>query len=349
MRNRIRIGLAAALCAACLVTAAYAQQKNTDQVGLVFPAFVSEQDVGASVAHYLKLAVQARMRKQDPVTGKKGYGAGFTYYVPAPMARPSHDNAASLARLNGLQGTVWGNATKLVDGLSIEAYLTLSEPFSDYRQTRQEVWQTTVGDLHLQAGLPRQRVSFRPSTIPNAAIRGYASPQDVRYCPLAGGACRTFANFLITRALAPVPGGVRVSRGGKEYKVTFPKGDGISGEVIGYLTIVIAYHRGNLNQVIQQAEAFINTYAPSASMIDVHLYAAAALSRTGRHAEGREHIRQAMDLNRFAERVLRFAVMLEIDAQKYEAATAMLSAYISEHGTETAFALQASRVLDLLK
>lgn len=93
------------------VGTAMAQETSRDQVGLVVPAFIADGSVGESVAYLIKLSVQGELRSEDPVTKKTGYGRGISYFVPATMRTHSHEEAASLARLNGLQGTVWGYAT----------------------------------------------------------------------------------------------------------------------------------------------------------------------------------------------------------------------------------------------
>jgi hypothetical protein len=49
------------------------------------------------------------------------------------MRTYSHEEAARLARLNGLQGTVWGYATELPDGVAIQSFLSLASTYEDFQ------------------------------------------------------------------------------------------------------------------------------------------------------------------------------------------------------------------------
>jgi hypothetical protein len=294
--------------------AALAQNKSRDQVGLVVPAFAADGSVGQSVAYLIKLSVQGELRSEDPVTNKPGYGRGISYFVPSAMRINSHDEAASLARLNGLQGTVWGYATQLPDGVAIQSFLSLSPTYEDFRVTRNEIWQWGNGDVTMVLGPPQQNIGFRSTTLTSDLLKAFGSPSDMDYCPVDGGACVRFDDYQIIRAFKRTDTGAMVRRNGVDYFVRFPDSDLLRSEVIDYAGIFIAYARGNLNQVIQFSNRYLERHGPSASAIDVYLYRAASYSRLGQVEVARSDIDAALELNPISRRSLRYGIMVELVA-----------------------------------
>ncbi len=322
------MSIASSVKAACLVAgaalagAAAAQEKSDDQVGLVFPAFFTVDEMtgdaaGQSIAFALKLTVQANLSSEDPTTSgqerpERGFGRGITYYVPATMAEPGHDAAERLARINGLQGTVWGLTTQLIDGIAIQPFLTLAPPYEDYRETQQEVWRVNVEGVPFTLGPPQQRIAFLPETVPAEFVQRFGNPSEIDYC-LRDGTCRTFPDAQVTRALSVSDDGEAViRRGGVDYTVTLPTSDIYTSEVVDYANLYIAYARGNLNQAIALADLYLERHGPSGTALDARLYKAAALARTGRTEEADGEIRAALTLNPVARRALRFGIMVEL-------------------------------------
>ncbi len=293
---------------------AMAQETSRDQVGLVVPAFISDGPVGESVAYLIKLSVQGELRSEDPVTQKKGYGRGISYFVPAAMRTHSHEEAASLARLNGLQGTLWGYATQLPDGVAIQSFLSLSPTYEDFRVTRNELWQWEGRGATLVLGPPQKNVGFRSETLTNELVKAFGSPSDLKFCPVNGGACVRFDDYQVARAFERTDTGARVRRGGVDYFARFPDSGLLRSEVIDYAGIFIAYARGNLNQVIKFADRYLERHGPSDAAIDVHLYRAAAHTRLGQVDQARSDIDAALELNPVSRRSLRYGIMVELVA-----------------------------------
>jgi hypothetical protein len=314
LKRITRSALASLLVLTIGVRSAPGQEPSRDQVGLVFPAFFAEGYLGQSVAFLLKLAVQSDLSSQDPLTLKKGYGRGISYFVPAVMAERSHEQAARLARLNGLQGTLWGYATPLADGAAIQSFLTLSEPYQDYRTTRNELWRLSVGGVELELGPPRLIVSFLSETIPTKVLSEFGSPAEMDFCPVDGGACRRFSDYQVVRAWGRKTDGVVVRRDRKDYVVRFPDPALLASEAVDYAGIFVAYARGNLNQTVKLADRFLERHGPSPAAIDVHLYRAASLARMGRADAARGSIAAALGINPVARRTLRFGIMVELSA-----------------------------------
>lgn len=302
--------------ATALATGASAQIKTSDQVGLVFPAFSADVPaLGESAAFILKLSVQAELQQSDPVTQQTGYGRGISYFVPAPMAEQNSRAAAKLARLNGLQGTVWGQAVRLLDGVAIQSVLTLSPEYEDYREDRLEFWSLEVADTRLRLGPPQLNVSFLAETIPAALISEFRSPSTLEYCT-AAGQCRHFEDYQISRVYAISDTGQATLRsGGIDYSVQLPRSNVLDSQVIDYAGMFIAYARGNFNYAESLSTRFIERHAHSPAALDAHLYRAAALARMGRFVDARQSIAAALEINPVAQRALRYGIMVEFAAE----------------------------------
>lgn len=321
MTPRVLLRVLAVLAAplvACGTVAA--QEKSPDQVGLVFPAFFNADDtppasLGQSVAYALKLTVQSYLSSEDPTrigVPQSGYGRGITYYVPATMEEASHDAAARLARINGLQGTVWGITTPLIDGIAIQPFLTLAKPYEDFRDTRQEIWQVEVGGDTFRLGPPQHAVAFLSETVPASFVAQFGDPAAIDYCP-EDGSCVRFPDAQVSRVWSVRDDGrALIRRGGMDYEVQLPKSEIYTSEVVDYTNLFIAYARGNLNQAIAFADIYLERHGASGTAIDAHLYKAAAMARTGRTEEAAAEIQTALELNPVARRTLRYGIMLEL-------------------------------------
>ncbi|MEO0853621.1 MAG: hypothetical protein AAFY15_08975, partial [Cyanobacteria bacterium J06648_11] len=297
---------------------ASAQEKNPEQIGLVFPAFFNssadiDPNLGQSVAFALKLTVQSHLSQEDPFTGERGYGRGISFYVPAQMAEPSHGAAARLARISGLQGTVWGVARELIDGIAIQSFLTLSPRYEDYRDSRQEYWQVEIDGQPLELGPPQMALSFLSETVPSDLVTEFGDPAEIDYCPVDGGNCISFPDAQIARVLSVADdGSAIILRERMRFNVNLPRAEIYNSEVVDYANLYMAYARGNLNQAILLADTYIERHGPSGTAIDAHLYKAAALARTERFKEAFEEISDALELNPIAQRSLRYGIMLEL-------------------------------------
>lgn len=301
---------------------AAAQEKSGDQVGLVFPAFFTLDNTtgdaaGQSIAFALKLTVQTSLSPEDPTTSgqrrpERGFGHGVTYFVPATMTEPGHEAAERLARINGLQGTVWGSTTQLIDGIAIQSFLTLAPPYEDYRETRQEDWRITVKGVSFALGPPQDRIAFLSETVPTEFVQRFGDPAKIDYC-LPDGSCRRFPDAQVARGMSVSDDGQAViRRGGIDYVVRLPTSDIYTSEVVDYASLYIAYARGNLNQAIALANFYLERHGPSDTALDARLFKAAALARTGRIEEADDEIRAALALNPFARRALRYGIMVEL-------------------------------------
>lgn len=315
-RSLCRLGLLAAMCFNS--ASASAQERNPEQVGLVFPAYFNssadaDPALGQSVAFALKLTVQSHLSQEDPLTGERGYGRGISFYVPAQMVEPSHDAAARLARINGLQGTVWGVARELIDGIAIQSFLTLSPLYEDYRDSRQEYWRVEIDGQPLELGPPQMALSFLSETVPSELVTEFGDPAQIDYCPIEGGNCIRFPDAQIARVLSVADdGSAIILRERTRFNVSLPRAEIYNSEVVDYANLYMAYARGNLNQAIELADIYGKRHGPSGTAIDALLYKAAALARTGRFDEASEAISNALELNPIAQRSLRYGIMVEL-------------------------------------
>ena len=349
----LSIRMLGAAVGVCLQTvSATAQEKSQDQVGLVFPAFsiegsISDNAIGKSVAFALKLTVQASLAFQDPVTKEIVYGRGITFYIPAMMAEANHGAAAKLARINGLQGTVWGYASELVDGIAIQPYLTIVPPYEDYRETQQEIWEVNLQGETFRLGPPQQTVTFLPETVPMALVTNFGDPSVIDYCREDNDACVQFEDAQVSRVWSVAEDGTaRIRRAGTDYLVKLPSSGLYTSEVVDYANLFIAYTRGNLNQAVQLADRYLKNHRPSGTVIDAHLYKAAALARMDNFELADAEIRAAMKLNPLARRTLRYGIMLEIarSGEPNERSKELFEILIANFGITDSFDLSYSKL-----
>lgn len=296
---------------------ASARFSTHEQVGLVFPAyFTDDTAMGQSVAHTLKLSVQSSSLLRDPVTNLIN-GRAISYYIPAQMAEASHLAAERLARINGLQGTVWGFAEPLIDGVAFQSYLTLARPYEDYRTVRQEDWTVDVRGRSLRLGPPRLAVSFRVDAVPDTAVSAFGDPAQLQWCPYKrAGPCRTFSDYQVARVRSIDDSGTAVARRErKDWIVQLPNTSILSSETIDYASLFIAYARGNLHQTISLADAYFETHGDTQAGLDVYLYRAAAHARLDDPVAARLDIDRALDLNPLYRPALRYGLMVEFASE----------------------------------
>ncbi len=297
-----------------LAGAAAAQQPNADQVGLVIPAFGEE--LGEPVAFVLKSAIQRQLSSEDPDTGVRGIGRGITYFVPDQMAKPSHGSAVRLAQLNGMQGTLWGAAAELIDGVAYTAFLTLSPPYQDFRSVRREFWTIEVEGQELRLAPPQMRIAFRPEVFTEEVVRAFGAPDGLLHCPLEGGPCITFPTYQISRLREMRGEGVVIRRGSVDYIVKLPTQALLDSDIVAYSALFLAYARGNLNDARRLAGHFVEASDSTELRVDAHLYRAAVEARLGRHESARSEIEAALVLSPAAARALRYAIMVELSAAR---------------------------------
>ena len=318
------ISLLASLC----LTPLHAQEANPDQVGLVIPAFDGE--FGQQAAFLAKLLIQSKSSSEDPLTRQRGIGRGVTYYVPASMAEPSHLSAERLARLNGFQGTLWGNAVPLLDGISYTAYLTLAPPFEDFRSDKREFWGVETQSGNLVLGPPSRTVAFRPMTFSLEQIQQYGGPETLQYCPILGGSCVRFETQQVSRAREVRSDGIVMRRGSVDYFVQFPVSEISDSDPVNYAALFIAYARGNLRQAIELGEVLVEEGQATNIRVDAHLYRAASFARLGNTDAARQEVISALELAPAAARALRYGIMVELSDASIDRPSSLASTYAAK-------------------
>jgi hypothetical protein len=287
-----------------------AQIQNAGQVGVVVPAFDGEY--GQSVAFTLRTLIRRSLSGQDPVTGDTGYGRGIAYYLPAPMGEPSHQGARALAERNGMQAVLWGQSTRLRDGIAYTSFLSIAHEYEDFRVVRPEHWSVTAEDVRLTLGPPRSFATFPPSVFSNEELDNLGHPSAFEHCPVGGGDCEVFEEYEIFRAIRVLRDGIIVDRDGTQYFVALP----ISGQIVStpadYAGMFISYARGNFNDTLRRIEALISDDLPIDLRVDALLYRSSALARMERYDEARAAVEEAFALTPAAARTLRVAMMIEI-------------------------------------
>lgn len=347
---RIAGALTLMLVLAGYANPSFAQFKNSDQVGVVVPAFETDGKAGTLglyVAYAIKNGIQRQLSSQDPVTRERGIGHGISYFIPKPMATSSHRAAASLAQGNGLQATLWGVAQPLVDGVAIESFLTLAPPYTDYRNERREIWSAKIDGVDFRLAPPRQAISFSATTFSTSVVKKYGNLKGIRHCRLdksrkchrATGQCRYFNSYQVGRVFEFKNGCAILRRGRIDYAVEFPNAELLRSEAIDYAALFVAYSRGNLRHTVRLATKYLERHSSAPVRIDVFLYRGAARARLGDFEAAAKDFDSAMKLNPFARRILRYSIMLELvrNQGKSTRAKQLLDTFLQDNEPQTEF------------
>jgi hypothetical protein len=307
--------VASAFAGILSLSCATAQESNNDQVGVVVPAFRSEDGMGLQVAYAMKAGVQRLLASEHPRSGEKRFGSAISYLTPKPMQEDSRASAVALAELNGLQATLWGVTHSLQDGIAVEPHLAIAPPYEDFRRGRPELWRVKVDDVLLELGAPQLAITLAPVTFSTELVEQYGRLEGIPHCPVAGGECIYFTDYSSIGRIYGFEGNRAIlRRGGTDYYVELPSAELLASEAILYTALMLAYYRGNFYQVIDLSRAMtsddMDVSVPA--RIDALLYRGAAHARLGEFADATEAFAAAAALNPIAERTFRFHLMGEI-------------------------------------
>ncbi len=315
LSRAFRCVLIAVLALASIGGAMSAEESNKDQVGIVIPAFRSDDGIGLQVAYAMKARIQALLASEHRLSPGKRFGSAISYLVPKPMREDTFDAAIALAELNGLQATLWGLTFTLTDGIAVEPHLAIDPSPNDYRAGRPELWQLAVDGENLTLGLPQYAIAFAPVTFSTEAVEKYGRVEGIPHCPVAGGKCVYFSDYsAISRAYGFEGNRATIHRGGNDYYVDFPSSELLKSEAIDYAAMIIAYYRGNFRQVVDIARTMTGKGSTVSvpARIDALLYAGASEARIGLLDAASADFAAAAELNPIAQRTFRFRLMGEI-------------------------------------
>jgi hypothetical protein len=293
---------------------------HDDQIAIVVAQFSGPHDIGLGVANVLKLKLQARSRSADPgreQLGEPPFGGGYYQVSKLPVQPPQHDAAEHRARINGAQMTLWGSIASVGELVVLKGYISIPEPYHDFRTTANEIWRETLGDVTLSVDVPRRRIDFNLQSLPAAVVDYYARDlQQMRICT--------------TKAMQDCPD--RVAEGvrflvleGDLARVRYPTDrfgyiripDIVSSahpDIVDYASGLIALFRADW----EGADGYFGDLARSETggartQSDALLLQAMARAKAG--LDGAEQpAAEALALNRFDDTALRYLVMAKLNA-----------------------------------
>lgn len=289
-----------------------------DQITLFIPAFEGPGALGLNVATVLNLRIWSTMRRKPWPHNPDNldFGRGLIIWSPEPLGVHTHTAAEAHARdLNTLaQLTLWGKAYPYGGGVVVKAQLSIPD-YRDFRTQRNERWEVTLGDERISTDLPRRRfelpsIVLSPNIIANysqpSALKIYSGRQDDEVIGTVGG---SFRGLVFERQL----GLAKVKSGDAIGWVRLPKLSKVPTALPSFVGGIIKVFRGDWQGAYSEMQRVIEHPATRApARIDAHLLAGLALEKRGR--SGRKHFEQAVALNPYAKRSIRYLVMGELAA-----------------------------------
>lgn len=287
-------------------------------VGIVFPAITGVDPTDTISNIVLSLAVRGKTTSMD---GKRFLGYSVFYPVKAPLALPQHKYAASLARANGMQATVWSIVEEYSYGMEYEGYASFprfsySNIYEDFRQKdgvdlRLENWIITHNGKTMSVGIPSNFVELPPYIIEKEIYEDFKNG-DICAHIVGSAKCINFLDMGPTRLL-------RInSSSGKlifskfenktKYEANIPKQIFADNETVAYIATFINYCRGNWTKTIEQAAVVLNGRNSTRQMKrDALLYSAGAKFRSG--IDGSVDLEHARQLGELSAMVSKYKIM----------------------------------------
>jgi hypothetical protein len=291
------------------------------QVGIVFPAFSNGTAAGDVITTaVLRDAGRSRFRgyatARKPGGGQftRGLGSGLAYPTPRPMQGESHIAAIALARLNSMQGTVWGSVSPyavrdVFDGYVVDSTFSYAGSYEDFRADPLEVWKVVAGERTSEVSVPSEFAQLPAYFVRRAT---YDSFKGGALCyQLEGdGDCLGPERLTRVREVSPAAGTLVVSPFDdldKRYVAHAPSELFAPAATVAYFTMFVAYARGDWELTVSQAEEVIaSPDAELALQVDAHLYAGAAQYRFGR--DGSKHLAAAREKSPFSPIVAQYLI-----------------------------------------
>ena len=236
----------------------------------------------------------------------------YSVVSPSPLPEVSVQAALEMAKDSGSIGAVWGSITQLINGIAIEPFLAVREVGKDTRIGKYYYWNVSVGGVDFELGPPQRVVSFKAMGFKADLANSFPSPYEWDYCPTGGGECVHFNDYAMATYYMPKYGGVGATYNNQDYWMKLPHFDSVGSEVGEYAAALMSYARGDWQRVVDISGRYISEQKASAAKIDMYLYRAAALARRGKYSEARSEVQEALGVNPFAKRTLRYGIMVEL-------------------------------------
>ena len=291
-------------------SALFAQASHLDQITVVMPTPAGPTNVAEGVSTVLKWQIRHTLRSQDDLRPKiRMLGRGEVYMIHQILSPADHVSAQRLARVNGAQLALWGNALEYSDGAVAQMFLSIVEPYRDFRETAHEVWSLNVDGGALKLDVPRHIVEFSPIAVNRTIIQHYASGNYLRFCAKKGEEpCVDPPSNDVFPVKEWDGDYAKVRAEGKDYWIYVPFIDKGQSEVVDFVAGVIRYFRGDWNGVLENMKAVLDDETRDTEVaIDARIYMGVSRIKLGQ--SGLEDFRAAYALNSLSVRTVRYLVM----------------------------------------
>ena len=308
--------LALALCVALLPWPAAATEP--DQITLFIPAFDGPGALGRNVATVVNLRIWSTLRRKPWPNNPNNldFGRGLIVWSPEPLSSASYAEAERQVRSPDILGQLclWGKATHYGDGVVVQTNLSIPD-YQDFRTQHNERWTLQLNGQTITADLPRRRLEMPSIVLRHDIIAHYSQPSALQiFAARQGGepigvVGSSFRGLQFERG----QGLAKVQAGSVTGWVRLPQLSHVPTALPSFVGGIIKVFRGDWQGVSSEMNRVLETPDIRTPLrIDAHLYAGLALEKTGR--SGQQHFAQALALNPYAKRSIRYLVMGELAA-----------------------------------
>jgi hypothetical protein len=292
------------------------------EVSIYIPPFDGLTGLARSVNTVVRLQIWQTLRtsgeQRDPA-GSFGLGTVKWGQDRLPtLTYSAADTFAHHARILS-QMVLFGAVQEYGDGVVLQAFLSLpsykrlgSRYFADFREERPEVWIIRVPlancFIEFQQDVPRRRLAFEPVILERAFVNRYSDLDAIiMYNPSRPEEPIGPAGDII-EALEQREGAALIRSQGRTGIVRLPELATHRSEIVDFVSGVVRVFRGDWPGALDLFSLVLkNPRIPTDIRIDTHLYRAMANAKLGRSTEN--DLQQALDLNPYAVRSVRYAIM----------------------------------------
>jgi len=288
----------------------------SDQITLFIPAFEGPGELGKNVATILNLRTWSTFRRKPWPNNPDNldFGKGLVIWDPNPLQQQSHNDAERQAKeLSVLaQIVLWGKAYAYGDGVAVQANISIPR-YRDFRQNQHERWQVSINGETLVADIPRRRFEVSSIILTQDIIREYSLPSSLKiYQKRRGGeAIATVGQSYMGIQFENQLGVVKIISGDKRGWVRLPLLAKQKTVVSTFTGALIKIFRSDWQGALSAMQRVIDSENIRTPLkIDAHLYAGLALEKMGK--SGRHYFEQALALNAYASRTVRYLIMSDL-------------------------------------
>lgn len=287
-----------------------------DQITLFVPAFEGPGSIGRNVATVLNLRIWSSFRRKPWPNNPKSldFGKGQIIWDHNPLKLQSHQEAETIATsINVLaQAVLWGNTHPYGNGYVVQTYMSIPK-YNDYRLNQNELWKTKIDGDEIVSDIPRRRFEVSSILLKSDIVKKYSLPSSLILYKTRNGneAIGFVGNSYRGIQLEPKAGLAKIITNDVKGWVKLPELAKNPTEVSDFVGGLIKIYRSDWQGAISSMKrVLLNKNTKTPLKIDALLYIGLAYEKQG--VRGIEYFNQAMGLNPYAKRSVRYLIMSDL-------------------------------------